>query len=446
MNNDTIFALSSGFGKSGVAVIRISGDDLQSFAQRIISSPPAEGCRNGGVVHPRHAYFTNLRDDNGELIDQCIVIYFAAPASFTGTDIIEIHSHGAPAVVNKILNFLSTQNARLAKPGEFSRRAFLNGKMDLTDVDGLAALLDAQTDKQRKFALKSMLGGDSEIYTTWRRQMIEIAAYAAAILDYDENDLPANISKKILTKTKELYNKIKESLSRYNISRAITHGFNIALVGETNVGKSSLFNRLVGANRAIVSNTPGTTRDVISAQIDIDGYLVNLSDTAGLRETNDEIEKQGIDRTKSEIDSADLILHVFPSCGEVAPQGDGVVSGKTITIINKCDKIKTRDNKNAIYTSAQTGEGIDELLNAIRKKMHTILDGAENSIVINARTYKLLADTEIELEHAIQKFDGNYDIFAEHVRTAADNIGKILGTISANDVMDATFSQLCLGK
>ena len=431
MNNDTIFALSSGFGKSGVAVIRISGDNLQEFFCTI------SGRKNPGA---RTAYFCNLRDDNGDLIDQCIVIYFAAPASFTGTDIIEIHTHGAPAVINKTFEFLSTHNMRMAAPGEFSRRAFMNGKMDLADIDGLAALLDAQTEHQRKFALKSMLGGDSEIYATWRSQMVEIAAYAAAILDYDENDLPSNIDKKILTQTRELHSKIKTTLSRYNVSRAIAHGFNIVLCGETNVGKSSLFNKLVGSNRAIVSDIAGTTRDVISAQIDIDGYLVNLSDTAGIRDTGDEIENMGIDRTKLEIDSADLVLHIFADDNVATPMD------KEIIVINKSDEIKTRNNKNAIYTSAKNDKGIDELLSAIRKKMHSILDGAENNLVINARTYKLLADTEHELDSALTTFDGNYDIFAEHVRRAADNIGKILGTITATDVMDATFSQLCLGK
>lgn len=430
-NNDTIFALSSGFGKSGVAVIRISGDNLQNFFQQI------SGHKN---TEPRHAYFCNLRDDAGDLIDQCIVIYFAAPASFTGEDIIEIHSHGAPAVINKIFEFLSTQNMRMAEPGEFSRRAFLNGKMDLSDIDGLAALLDAQTDKQRQFALKSMLGGDSEKYNDWRNQMIEIAAYAAAILDYDADNLPQNISEKILSKAKELFQEINNSLSRYNVSRAITHGFNIVLCGETNVGKSSIFNRLVGANRAIVSNTPGTTRDVISAQIDIDGYLVNLCDTAGLRETNDEIEQIGIDRTRTETENADLVLHIY------ADDTNTQTKTNEITVINKSDLIKTRNNKNAIYTCAESGDGIDTLLSAIRKKMHNILDNAENTLVINARTYKLLTDAKYELEHATQKFDGNYDIFAEHIRAAADSIGKILGTITAADVMDATFSQLCLGK
>ncbi|MBR6752260.1 MAG: 50S ribosome-binding GTPase, partial [Alphaproteobacteria bacterium] len=233
---------------------------------------------------------------------------------------------------------------------------------------------------------------------------------------------------------------IKTTLSRYNVSRAIAHGFNIVLCGETNVGKSSLFNKLVGSNRAIVSDIAGTTRDVISAQIDIDGYLVNLSDTAGIRDTGDEIENMGIDRTKLEIDSADLVLHIFADDNVATPMD------KEIIVINKSDEIKTRNNKNAIYTSAKNDTGIDELLSAIRKKMHSILDGAENNLVINARTYKLLADTEHELDSALTTFDGNYDIFAEHVRRAADNIGKILGTITATDVMDATFSQLCLGK
>ena len=430
-NNDTIFALSSGFGKAGVAVIRISGDNLHDFCVQLA------GRKN---IEPRQAYFSNLADENGDLIDQCIVIYFAAPHSFTGQDIIEIHCHGASAVVNKIFAFLSNNDMRMATPGEFSRRAFLNGKMDLTDVDGLAALLDAQTDKQRQFALKSMMGGDAEKYNAWREQMIQISAYAAAMLDYAPDDLPANIGDKILAQTHELYNDINNALARYNVSRAITHGFNIALVGETNVGKSSVFNKLVGANRAIVSDIAGTTRDVISAQIDIDGYLVNLSDTAGLRQTDDQIEQMGIDRTKCELENADLVLHLFANDTDIKPDN------KTIIVINKCDTFATRNNSNAIYTSAKNDTGIDKLLNAIRAKMHNALDTRDNTLVVNARTYKLLNDTKTELGHAIEKFDGNYDILAEHVRAAADSIGKILGVITANDVMDATFSQLCLGK
>ena len=429
-NNDTIFALSSAPGKSGVAVVRISGNDLNALFKRII---------NKNEFETRHAYFTNFKDDNDELIDQCIVVFFNAPYSFTGEDIIEIHSHGAPAVINKIFDFLREHGCRIATRGEFSKRAFYNNKMDLTDVDGLIALLDAQTDKQREIALKSLTGNDSKIYQNWREQMIEISAYSAAILDYDADDLPENIDKKILSKTNDLLGEIKSAINGRHATRAIQNGFNIVLVGETNVGKSSIFNKLVGSNRAIVSDIAGTTRDVVSQQIDVDGYLVNLSDTAGIRETNEEIEKIGIERTHSEIENADLILYVYNDLPKEL-KSDG------ITIINKSDLLKDTSNKNVIYTSVKNDTGFDTLLNAIKTKMHELMGGSESKIAINERTYELLNETINELETAINKYNGNYDIFAEHVRRAADSIGKILGVITTSEIADATFSRLCLGK
>lgn len=432
-NNDTIFALSSGHGKSGVAVIRISGDNLRDLFARLLGR---------GNFDARRTYFANLTDNAGDLIDQTILVFFAAPHSFTGTDVIEIYSHGAPAVINKIFDFLSETGARMATRGEFSRRAFLNGKMDLADVDGLAALLDAQTERQRRAALQSMTGRDSRIYDTWRAQMIEIAAYAAAILDYADDELPTNIGEKIRDKTQILYNEIDNAISRYAASRAIRSGFNIALVGATNAGKSSLFNRLVGENRAIVSDTPGTTRDVVSCTLDIDGYMVNISDTAGLRDTDDAIEQIGIQRTNDEIKNADLILHVI----------DGAQSAPTtpttqneITVVNKSDLCDCKNKSDAIYVSAKTGDGIDNLMIAIRRRITELVGTGESQLTVNARTRALLTDARTELHDAIAAGD-NYDIFSEHVRRAADAIGKILGTITTSDVMDATFSQLCLGK
>ena len=286
MNNDTIFALSSGAGKSGVAVIRISGNDLRDVFKRVIN--------NKTNIIPRHAYLTNLTDNGDNLIDQVVAIYFNAPHSFTGEDVIEIHSHGAPAVIQKIFEWLYTLGMRMAGPGEFSKRAFYNNKMDLSEIDGLAALLDAQTDRQRANALKSMTGSDSNVYETWRSQMIEISAYAAAMMDYPADELPANINEKLITQTQKLHDDINKAMGGYERSHAIRHGFNIVLTGDPNVGKSSLFNRLVGESRAIVSDIPGTTRDVIISQLDIDGYLVNLFDTAGIREALDEIEEIGI--------------------------------------------------------------------------------------------------------------------------------------------------------
>lgn len=432
-NNDTIFALSSGHGKSGVAVIRISGDNLRDLFARMLGRSNFDA---------RRTYFANLTDNAGDLIDQTILVFFAAPHSFTGTDVIEIYSHGAPAVINKIFDFLSTTGARMATRGEFSRRAFLNGKMDLADVDGLAALLDAQTERQRRAALQSMTGRDSRIYDTWRAQMVEIAAYAAAILDYADDELPTNIGEKIRDKTQILYNEIDNAISRYAASRAIRSGFNIALAGNTNAGKSSLFNRLVGENRAIVSDTPGTTRDVVSCTLDIDGYMVNISDTAGLRDTDDAIEQIGIQRTNDEIKNADLILHVIDGqSSDFKVQN----SNNEITVVNKSDLCDCKNKSDVIYVSAKTGDGIDNLMIAIRRRITELVGTSESQLTVNARTRALLTDARTELHDAIAAGD-NYDIFSEHVRRAADAIGKILGTISATDVMDATFSQLCLGK
>lgn len=435
MNNDTIFALSSGAGKSGVAVIRISGNDLRDVFKRVIN--------NKTNIIPRHAYLTNLTDNGDNLIDQVVAIYFNAPHSFTGEDVIEIHSHGAPAVIQKIFEWLYTLGMRMAGPGEFSKRAFYNNKMDLSEIDGLAALLDAQTDRQRANALKSMTGSDSNVYETWRSQMIEISAYAAAMMDYPADELPANINEKLITQTQKLHDDINKAMGGYERSHAIRHGFNIVLTGDPNVGKSSLFNRLVGESRAIVSDIPGTTRDVIISQLDIDGYLVNLFDTAGIREALDEIEEIGIKKSFQARTDADLIIHVY------AQKSDQIKkpNANEIVVINKCDVCENRiDEMGYVHTSALLDEGINDLLNVIKSKIHFTLDSTESQISVNERTRELLRDTVRNLDDALSNANVSFDIFAEHVRRASDSIGRILGTIDAFEIADATFGQLCLGK
>lgn len=450
-NNDTIFALSSGHGKSGVAVIRISGENLfdvfSTFVFPHIGGVPA---MPAGGVKPRNAYFTNLRDNNGDLIDQCLAIYFPAPHSFTGEDVIELHTHGAPAVINAVFEHLTKLNMRMATPGEFSKRAFYNNKMDLADVDGLAALLDAQTDIQRKHALRSMMGFDSQIYNTWRNKMIEVSAYAAAILDYSPDDLPQNIGDTVRTHAKQLFDEIGNALAQYKTARSIRGGINVVLAGETNVGKSSIFNYIIGSNRAIVSDIAGTTRDVVSSTIDIDGFMVNLSDTAGIRETDDTIENIGIERTMSEIENADIVLNVYTpdNVPNFEIYDSRIGPNPNIDIVNKSDTINIDDASkryNTLYVSAKTGDGMEQLMNALRHTIHEMFDGAESTVSVNARTKTLLESAHNELAHAIDAGD-NYDIFAEHTRRAADAIGKILGTITASEVMDMTFGQLCLGK
>ncbi|MBQ2845265.1 MAG: tRNA uridine-5-carboxymethylaminomethyl(34) synthesis GTPase MnmE [Alphaproteobacteria bacterium] len=438
MNNDIIFALSSGQAKSGVAVIRISGENLRDIFSKFI---------NKSDVKNRYAYFTNLCDDSGDLIDQCLLVYFPAPNSFTGQDVIEIHTHGAPAVIEKTFEYLTSLGMRIATRGEFSKRAFFNNKMDLADVDGLAALLDAQTDKQRKFALKSMLGGDSDVYNLWRTQMLEISAYAAAMLDYSPDDLPLNIGQTILARVEKLHREISAALDSYKVARAIRGGINVVLVGETNVGKSSIFNYMVGANRAIVSDIAGTTRDVVSATIDVDGFLVNLNDTAGLRETDDEIESIGIEKTKAEIENSDIIIRVYTPENIPLYRIDDTRIGPNpnIYVVNKIDTSDCFDESFGINVSVKTGEGMQVLMNALRATIHEMFDGAEAGVVVNTRTKSLLEQAEKELNAALNVGD-NYDLLAEHVRGAADAIGKILGVITATEVLDTTFGQLCLGK
>ncbi|MDR1207607.1 MAG: tRNA uridine-5-carboxymethylaminomethyl(34) synthesis GTPase MnmE [Rickettsiales bacterium] len=450
---DTIFALSSGHGRAGIAVIRISGANLRGLFASIVSpvgsrvSPPYGGETRFSEfeITPRHAYLADLADDAGDVIDRAIAIYFSAPNSFTGEDVIEFHTHGSQAVIQKLFDTLKSHGARMAEPGEFTRRAFHNSKMDLAEVDGLCALIDSRTDKQRARALKSMAGADSAAYENWRNRMIEIAAYSAAMLDYPSDELPQNIGKTLLSRTKELHDEITAALARANATRAVQSGFNIALAGPVNAGKSSLFNRLVGESRAIVSDIPGTTRDVITAEIDVDGYLVRLLDTAGLRDTDDPIENMGISRTMDACDNADMVIRL-QSAKHIAQSDD--IKDNEIVVVNKSDlhtENSALQSANHILVSALTGKGIPELLEIIKRKVHEMLDGAESDVVVNARTKTLLEESAAELNQAISN-NSSHDIFAEHARAASDAIGRILGIIGADEIADKIFGQLCLGK
>lgn len=437
--NNTIYALSSGHGKSGVAVLRVSGRNLEQLFRDLTGRI--------GEIKIRHAYFANILDRDGELVDRAIAIYFRAPFSFTGEDIIEIHCHGADAVIKKLFDVLQSYGCRMACPGEFTRRAFDNGKMDLVEVDGLATLLAARTDKQRMHALRSVAGADSDVYMRWRTDMIELAGLTSAMIDYPEDDLPPDIADKIKSKTEKLYGELTTAINGANRARAITSGFNIAIVGNVNAGKSSLFNRIVGDARAIVSDVPGTTRDVVHSEIDLDGYLVRISDTAGLRTTDDYVEMIGIERTHKQIETADLIIHVHSADCDTICDEPREPSANKIVVINKSDLVNNSDIRNqnsAILVSAMTGDGIDTLRNEIRRRVHDMLDAAESDIAINSRIHGQLIDAINELQSARETT--NPDFIAEHIRGAADSIGRVLGTIDVEEVADAIFGQLCLGK
>jgi len=343
------------------------------------------------------------------------------------------------ATQNAILKKLSEFGFRHAERGEFSHRAFLNGKMDLAEVESLSKLISARTEVQRVRALNGILGKDGDVYAGWRNDMIELSALITARMDYASDELPADVDERIKNKRGLLLIEIKSAMK--SRARIIESGFNIVLAGPTNVGKSSLFNRLLGESKALVSDVAGTTRDTVSAEFDLDGFLARLSDTAGLRESDDKIEKMGMEKTRQQLETADLVLRIFDSPAiEKANDNE-------ITVINKCDLLKPRttnhEPRTTIYVSAKTGEGTDALLDAIKKKMHERLDGAESDLNVSERARGHLSNAVRELENSASAVP---DLEAEHIMNAADEIGRILGIIGSDEIYDSVFGQLCLGK
>ena len=427
---DTIFALSSGAGKAGVAVIRVSGADLQSSV-----------CK--ARLTPRKA---QLIDFYG--IDRLIAIWFPAPNSFTGEDVVELHCHGGTAIVNAVFEKLRGFGFRMAERGEFARRAFDNGKMDLAEVDGMRTLIDARTEKQRARALLAMTGADSEIYMRWRGEMIRLAALAAATLDYASDDLPADVNERVLGGAAALAAEIRAALR--SPAHKIESGFSVVLAGPVNAGKSSLFNALLGESRAIVSDIPGTTRDVVSAELDVGGFLVRLSDTAGIRESEDKIESMGVGRAIAAAAAADMVLRGSAVSEQVSDGDDN-----EIVVVNKCDLLKKhpaagfaggippKEGNATLYVSAKTGTGVKELLDIIRKRIEKIAADAEGDIVVGERARGGLERAAAELEQIGAALP---ELQAEHITAAAVEIGRILGIIGSEEIYDSVFGQLCLGK
>ncbi len=429
--NKTIYALSSASGRAGVSIIRVSGDNLLNVFTKMvhIKSPK-----------PRHAYFANYYDhETDEILDNVVAIYFSAPNSFTGQDIIEIHCHGSLAVINKILTSMGKMAGfSAACPGDFARRAFMNNKMDLTQVDGLIDLINAQTEHQRRAALSNLDGALQKLYLKWRTDMVALSALMTASIDFSDDELPENISNNINDRLDDLIESINKHLNTYAIGSAIQHGFNIALIGSVNAGKSSLFNCLLGHDRSIISDIPGTTRDVVDATLDLDGYLVTISDTAGLRETTDEIESIGIERTHKTRYNAHLKIYVVSADEEPNPK---FLDDDTIVVYTKSD-LYGNDKPNSISTICN--DGMPGFIELLKRAVHERLDTTDSTLVSNDRVKKLLTECVSELELA--KRQNISDLRAEHIRRATDALGQILGLITFDEVLNSVFSQLCLGK
>ncbi len=433
--NDTIFALSSGGLPSGVAVIPLSGPAAFDICRQIVDSIP----------EPRKAALRTLHRRDGQPLDRGLVLLFPAPSSFTGEDCIELQIHGGKAVVSAVLDELGTfPGARLAEAGEFSRRAFENGRIDLVEVEGLSDLINAETEMQRRLALEQMAGHVSAIYDGWAERLKFARAMIEAELDFpDEEDIPGSVSDRVLHDMRQLASEIGDHLTRSKGGEIIRDGLKVVISGPPNAGKSTLFNALVQRDAAIVTSIPGTTRDILQTDIVIDGFPVRLTDTAGLRETDDIVEQLGVQRARTATESADVVLRLHSAELEV-DNTPIQTAGRIINIWAKSDvHIKPDDFEIAI--SAETGQGLDALKTLIVKDAKAL---TANGLVLASRQRQLTAlrTTQERIEEACISPHLPLDLRAEMLRQAGNELGRITGRVDVEQLLDVIFSQFCIGK
>ncbi len=445
-SSQTIFALSTIYGRSAVSIIRISGSKaLQSLEKFGIYKK----------LEARFCYFLPIKIEN-EIIDNCLIIFFQNPKSFTGEDLIELQLHGSKAIIHEVLNYLSTiEDYRMAEHGEFTRRAFLNGKLDLVQAEGLLALIHAETKEQLKQANREYLGENSKIFQEIRQHILEIFANCEALMDFPEDDIGESIHSIIFEKLNEINEKISEYLNDNCIGEKIKDGFKIAIVGEPNVGKSSLINYLAKKPIAIVSDIAGTTRDLVRINLDISGYAVELIDTAGIRETNDKIESIGVNLAKNIILEVDLIL-VLVTKDNIESYKNYILDfdeQKHILIMNKVDDIENSKDINAnhdmkyIEISIQNDKNLNQVMNAIKNKI-TNLASTNNPVITSQRQRFILQKVNKSLAEMINNFD-NYqfiDILTEDIRVVVNHMNELIGDITNDDVLDELFFNFCIGK
>lgn len=446
MDNKTIYALSTVYGKSGVAVIRISGDE----AKEVISSMTDLDINK---IKTRYAYFVDLKSIvTRETIDKCLLLYFKSPYSFTGEDIVELQVHGSKAVISMVMeNLAQISNFRLAEAGEFSKRAFYNGKMDLTQAEGLADLIESETSEQQKYAIRQMEGGLKNLYSGWRDELLQVLAYLEAYIDFPEEDIPEDTVFKLENTVFKLQKDIQEHLSSDNIGERLREGFRVVIIGAPNAGKSSLLNTIVNREAAIVSNIAGTTRDAVDVYLDLKGYPVMFTDTAGLREVEDAIEKKGIEIAYQKINEADLVLCLFDCLTDSVQSFENIAksfSGKIIYVANKCDKIseakKNELNENCIYISAKYKQGIKELLEEISNNIAERFTSNSNLLITRERYREALNEALENLSNFNLRKE--IELSAEDIRLASRGLGKITGQIEIDEILDKIFGSFCIGK
>jgi tRNA modification GTPase len=438
MTSDTIFALSSGRPPAAIAVVRISGPRARFGLETLVRRLP----------EPRRAALAKVRDpEGGEVIDSGLVLWFPGPRSETGEDMAELQLHGGRAVVAAVLAALGRlEGLRPAEPGEFTRRAFENGRLDLTEVEGLADLIYAETEAQRRQAFRQLSGALGERAETWRQRLIEALALVEARIDFsDEADVPADLVAPALAAAAALRSEIASALDDGRRGERLRDGFVIAIAGPPNAGKSSLLNAIARREAAIVTPFAGTTRDVIEVHLDLEGFPVTLLDTAGIRDTDDPIEQEGVRRARARAAAADLVLWVVdirePVCA-AAPPGAWVVRNKLDLVDSSAQQSEAAG---PMTVSALTGAGVAELINQLVRHVRSALAGPD-MLITRERHRRALQDTAAALGRAVGETAGREDLLAEELRLAARSLGRLVGRVDVDDVLDVIFRDFCIGK
>lgn len=436
--DQTIFALSSGRPPSAIALVRVSGPQAGLALTTLAGKLPV----------PRQASRRLLHDAAGQPIDDAVVLWFPGPASATGEDIAEFHVHGGRAVLAALLAAISKiPNMRAAEPGEFTRRAFENGKLDLTEAEGLDDLIHADTDRQRRQALRQLKGLLGDRARDWRERIIEASALIEAGIDFsDEGDVPAELRAPAVKAIRTLQGEIAEVLAAQGHAERLRDGLVVAIAGPPNVGKSTLINQLARREVAIVSPHAGTTRDVIEVQLDLDGYPVTVIDTAGIRETDDPVEQEGVRRARARAEDADLMLWLVEGGDSVDRDAMRSLSGGPVWIVRNKIDLWGVGPQGEFGISASRGDGIPQLVETLVKFAAEFFGLSEGAMVTRARQRDLLSRASDSLCRSLDLVEDGEELAAEELRSAAYALGRLLGRVDVEDVLGAIFQRFCIGK